>query len=509
MRNITHERDSAVSQLSVAYVTVEQLKIDLEASKDENDELRAQTQQVTESRGSAHQKMPSAIVPPPTDAEPDSRPKTTPAEKGQAASLNKSNAAQQQLQVPKTRQAQKEEYPYDPLFDLSRKPDEGPLKSFRSVSQSGNYENCQDGRQTEHQKPLQNEAREPAWRQTEGKKPEEGETRDSAEDMTYLSFVNSAEIARLRKTLEQERRDQHQRNIHRGPSALNASKLNASKATKDEAETAQIDADTRASRGSSIRDAAPNSAPSLERDPPVPAQESTVEQKRQHQEASVLSTRSRRTNPENMTSAFIVPDITIRDPTATGTGKENAQPTDNDRHHTKTIKQTTRIPKPIPVSQQMHEISSEDDEPTMRPSQPPALALATVIKGLENEIAHLKTRLTKYQQVYNSHNPALSRRKRKAVYEKIDTLLHAIDTKSDQLYSLYDVLEGQKQTGREMTQDYVDETLQSIGLDVTGLSLKDNDEDRTTTARTKDRLPWDLGNEAAAHEDLPWEGIDV
>ena len=485
-------------------MTVEQLKIDHEATKDENDRLRAQIQQLTETRGTDRPEMSSALVPPTTDAEPESRPKATAAEKGPSASLNKSNAAQQQLQVPRTRQAQKEEYPYDPLFDLSRKPDEVPLKPSRAISQSGSYENRQDSKYAQHQKPLQIEVRQPARRQTEGKQPEDGETGNSAEDMTYLSFVNGGEIARLRKTLEQERRDQHQRNIHRGPSTLNASNT-----TKDGAETAQIDADTRASRGSSMKNTAPNSAPSLEAGPPVPAQESTVEQKRQHRETSVLSTRSRRTNPENMTSAFIVPDITIRDSTAAVAEKEHAQPANDDRHHTKTIKQTTRIPKPIPVSQQTPEINPEDDEPTMRPSQPPALALAAVIKGLENEIAHLKTRLTKYQQVYNSHNPALSRRKRKAVYEKIDTLLRAIDTKSDQLYSLYDVLEGQKQNGDEMTQEYVDETLQSIGLDITGLSLKDNDQDQTTTTRTKDRLPWDLGNEAAAHEDLPWEGIDI
>lgn len=493
-----------MSQLSVAYVTVEQLKIDNEATKDENERLRVQIQQLTETRGIDRQEMPSAFVPPTTDAEPEITPKATPAENGQLASLNKSNAAQQQLQLPKTRQPQREEYPYDPLFDLSRKPDEGSLKPSKSIHQSGTYENRDDGRHAEHQDPLHNGVREAVRRQMEAKKTQEGETGDSAKDMTYLSFVNSADIARLRKTLEQERRDQHQRNTQRSPSALNASKV-----TKDEAETAQIDTNTRASHGSSLRDTAGNSGLSLPQAPPAPGQESTVEQKRQQQENSVLSTRSRPTNPKDMTSAFIVPDITIRGTAAAVVGKEHTHPAHNDHHHTKMIKQTIRIPKPTPVSQQMPEADSEVDEPTMRPSQSPVLALAAVIKGLEDEIAHLKTRLTKYQQVYNSHNPALSRRKRKAVYEKIDTLLHAIDTKSDQLYSLYDVLEGQKQDGHEMTQDYVDETLQSIGLDVTGLSFKDNDQDQTTTTRNKDRLPWELGNEAVAHEDLPWEGIDV
>ena len=41
LRQITHERDSAVSQLGVAYVTIEQLKVENESLKNENYELRA------------------------------------------------------------------------------------------------------------------------------------------------------------------------------------------------------------------------------------------------------------------------------------------------------------------------------------------------------------------------------------------------------------------------------------------------------------------------------------
>ena len=43
LRQITQERDSAVSQLGVAFVTIEQLKADNESLKDENNQLRVRT----------------------------------------------------------------------------------------------------------------------------------------------------------------------------------------------------------------------------------------------------------------------------------------------------------------------------------------------------------------------------------------------------------------------------------------------------------------------------------
>ena len=47
LKNITQERDSAVSQLGIAYFTIEQLKVENEALKDENKNLKTRLGQPT------------------------------------------------------------------------------------------------------------------------------------------------------------------------------------------------------------------------------------------------------------------------------------------------------------------------------------------------------------------------------------------------------------------------------------------------------------------------------
>ena len=235
---------------------------------------------------------------------------------------------------------------------------------------------------------------------------------------------------------------------------------------------------------------------------------------------------------EDMTSAFLVPDITIRHPVteakasqklsldaeqvfnglAAHNGKnctictriiEEGAPHD----HNEPAKKTIRIPKPVPVSDRMPESRLYEDEPTMRPSQLPSLALATVMKGLEDELAHLRIRLSQYQTIYCQHDPSLSKRKRKAVYAKIESVLQAIDTKSDQIYALYDVLEGQKADGHEIDEQEVEVTLQSIGIDVSGLELRGGELPGPDTGAGDARHPWELSSDES-DEELPWEGIE-
>ena len=103
-----------------------------------------------------------------------------------------------------------------------------------------------------------------------------------------------------------------------------------------------------------------------------------------------------------------------------------------------------------------------------------------MLKGLEDELAHLKLRHSEVQKTYMEHDSSLGRRERKALKSEIDNLLKKIDIKSDQIYALYDVLEGQAEAGQEMTQEMVDITL-------TRMSLHDLD---------------------IEEEELPWEGIE-
>ena len=261
------------------------------------------------------------------------------------------------------------------------------------------------------------------------------------------------------------------------------------------------------------------------------------EHNRRHSETSMLSQRSRRRglNAENATSAFIVPDITIRNPgpgsqlvpelskeaqdVLDGLAKHDGQSCtvckraishDVHHEHSATGKEAIKIPKPVPVSNRIPKSSPYEEEPTIRPAQAPGLALAVVIKGLDDELAHLKIELTQYQALYNGHDPALSKRKRKSVHNKIETLLETIEVRADQVYALYDVLEGQKQDGHEISEEEVEITLQSVGIDAAGLHLRGGgtDQEQQDEKKSAVRQPWDLDSDGESVDDLPWEGID-
>ena len=261
-----------------------------------------------------------------------------------------------------------------------------------------------------------------------------------------------------------------------------------------------------------------------------------IDENRRHSESSILTPRSRRrgVGAENMTSAFIVPDITIRQPGLSGSQmpkltKKGQEVLDSlathggqnctvckrsvvagEQHEHDGTVRGIKIKKPVPVSDRIIEASAEDVDPTIRPSQAPGLALATVLKGLEDELVHLKIQLNHYQNLFNSHDPALSKRKRKSVQQKIESVLQAIDVKADQIYALYDVLEGQKQDGHEISEEEVEITLQSIGIKAPELHIRGggNAEKEDENEEPTKRHPWDLESDGDSSEDLPWEGIE-
>ena len=260
-----------------------------------------------------------------------------------------------------------------------------------------------------------------------------------------------------------------------------------------------------------------------------------LEHNRRHSESSVLSIRSRRRGPdvENMTSAFILPDITLKTlgvnnaqmPKLTKESQEmvtahNGQnctvckrtiDAGEEHEHGEKAEGVIKISKPIPVSERIAKASEDDGEPTIRPAQAPGLALATVLKELEDELVHLKIELSQYQTLYNCHDPALSKRRRKSVQQKIESTLNAIDIKADQIYALYDVLEGQKQDGHEISDEEVEITLQSIGVRAPELHLRGgNGDDVEGRGKEKptERHPWDLESDGESSEGLPWEGIE-
>ncbi|KAH7375266.1 hypothetical protein B0T11DRAFT_249503 [Plectosphaerella cucumerina] len=132
-------------------------------------------------------------------------------------------------------------------------------------------------------------------------------------------------------------------------------------------------------------------------------------------------------------------------------------------------KKRVKVSKPVPVSEQYALHGPYTEEPTMRPSQHPGHALAMVIKGLEDEAAHMKMELSKLQAKYNDLNSALGRRDRKELASNLKEALRRLEVKNDQIYALYDVLEGQRQADQAMSEEELEMTVFSI----TGLSVRD------------------------------------
>ncbi|KAK6420637.1 hypothetical protein LTR81_006372 [Elasticomyces elasticus] len=108
---------------------------------------------------------------------------------------------------------------------------------------------------------------------------------------------------------------------------------------------------------------------------------------------------------------------------------------------------------------------------TIRPSQPPRVALMKVINGLETEVTHLKTKLGEYQSRYMKLKPSTSKRERAVTKKKVEKALGDVEKKSNQVYALYDVLAGQKLTDAAIDDDLsmgqmdFEETLTGMGFD--------------------------------------------
>ncbi|SLM33793.1 PPC89 centrosome localisation domain [Lasallia pustulata] len=363
----------------------------------------------------------------------------------------------------------------------------------------------------------------------------------ATQDLTWLSFLDSGEIAKLRKTLEEERvalkqqRKANHTSAAEGPSMQPAAVPESGRKTglglprkssiKDvTGKLSNIDAGNTNHPGDQFGEEIRNKTTKLHQ--------------RSQSENSVLDKGDERRGyvADEMTSAFILPDITLHNPlkeseAAPKLSAAAQQVLDrlaqhdgqnctvckrviehgSNHRHDEAVKETVIIPKPVPVSERMPEAMPYEEEPTIRPSQPPGLALAIVMKGLQDELDHLKMQCSQYQKLYSGHDPALSKRKRKSLYKKIESLLKAIDAKADQIYALYDVLEGQKADGHEISEEEVEFTLQSIGIDAGEVGLRGGEisEKDGKAAKAARGHAWDVESADDSEEELPWEGIET
>lgn len=127
-------------------------------------------------------------------------------------------------------------------------------------------------------------------------------------------------------------------------------------------------------------------------------------------------------------------------------------------------KKRVTVPRPVPVTDR-----DLPEDHTMRPARSPGHALAMVIKGLQDEVAHLQLELTRLQAAYNSTDGAVGRRERLSISASINDHLKRLDAKKDQIYSLHDVLEGQKAVGQAMSEEEIEWTV----LSITGMTVRD------------------------------------
>jgi hypothetical protein len=217
---------------------------------------------------------------------------------------------------------------------------------------------------------------------------------------------------------------------------------------------------------------------------------------------------------EGETSAFIIPDITIHTALPNVSGTSNF-PLASHKTNECTICAEANgkhidIPLPIPVSTR-----DLGEDATLRPAWAPHISLAHVLKQLQDEVAHLKLQLAKKEAEYNAHDPALGRRRRISVHAEVLKLAAEVERRSDMVYRLYDVVEGQKgnveaaeepndaaSVKHDAKIDHeIEETLQSIGMDPAEVAGR--------IGRSAPDIPEGLQEEFSGDEseELPWEGL--
>ncbi|OKL56376.1 hypothetical protein UA08_08269 [Talaromyces atroroseus] len=543
LKSLAQERDSAVTQLGVAYLNTQDTHKENEKLKNENTELKSQITKLstlvrqlagndttTQSLPKTQQHTEHSTIS--TDNNDGYTQRTSGSTRARGQSKEQNNSTRDDPQSRVLSMVERE------VSRMEKERQDEELFSLNlSRPATGNQESAT--RSTAHFRSGETERRKlPNTGKQRIKRVivEEADTtelfnedvRDNVKnqtgadkDFTVLSFIDDREIAKLRRRLEAERaaRKQHQLTITREQS-VNAS--TAKRVASDPPRKSSLkEPKTQAARPSSALGENPTTNNGDEGD----CEDSVAGRRRRHSDYSVSSqTRRKKTIPE-LTSAFILPDITLRYPETTNREparlSESAQkvldsvaghdgrnctvckrllPEGVTHKHEEDHRQTISIPKPVPVSKRMPEPSIHNEDPTLRPSCPPAVALATVLKGLEDELSHLKMQLAVAQSSFSKHDASLGKRQRKSLSNKIEKLLKEIDTKADQIYALYDVLEGQKQDGHEMTEKEMEVTLQSIGIDVHGAGK--------LIDATDESFPVQVDNIDDYDDELPWEGFE-
>ncbi|KAF2853281.1 hypothetical protein T440DRAFT_487722 [Plenodomus tracheiphilus IPT5] len=351
-------------------------------------------------------------------------------------------------------------------------------------------------------------------------------------DLTELSFINSTDIAQLRRKLEEERaaaRQAAEQAKETGHEDTVRSQRQTREDTGRSVASAKSERRTSLVRKSSLKEHTQRTQ--FEEDVTgkmsnMDADTEATQTKQSAYDASMLSntSRRRRSAPNEMTSAFIVPDIkldTLKQTTTTLNLSHKPIPKDHDnsnctvcrRQGYSTSAEDFRIPKLIPVSAR----TADDVDATLRPARSPKEALAFVVKELKDERAHLHAELAVSRATLECHDPSLGNRKRLEYTAACQDLLVRISIKEKQIYNLYDVLEGQHTD--DLTELDVENMTREIRADaaaeparekkkVTIRSFVDESEEESVEVGRDDAEEMHDDDEDDQTQELPWEGFE-
>lgn len=354
--------------------------------------------------------------------------------------------------------------------------------------------------------------------------------------LTELSFIDTRQVADLRRQLEEERAAFRRASSAPVERAAREDTIRSERQTRED--TLRSVASDKSSRRpslprkSSLKDSTKTNATQFEEDltgniSNLDAMEAETTQTKQSAiDASMVSNtgrRRRRSAPTEMTSAFIVPDIKVDSHRQKALRQEIARKLNTTHSHDEenctvcrrqaTDNSTTdplRVPKLVPVSSRM----PDDVDATLRPARSPREALALVVKELRDERFHLNQELAVVQAMLELHDPSMEKRKRNEIMDLIAGLLQKIKVKDDQIYALYDVLEGQE--GREVSEQEVEEIEREVreGMGGSGEEREKREPEKkkgkkVTIQSFVDEEEEEGRSEGEEDEDeLPWEGFE-
>lgn len=290
------------------------------------------------------------------------------------------------------------------------------------------------------------------------------------DDITYLSPIQTQDVREIRRKLEEERLKRRGVYAHRPLQSSEDPMMSGALPKK----SSMKDLTGRSIASGKTSTVAEDSDSSL--------LESGNEGRIPVRSTSKSSRRRRASGFTEMTSAFILPDITlprlpqpqahIKDtndrPALSAAAREvlsSLAPSHDIKNCTicaritsSNVNDAIKLSPIIPVSSR----NQDNPDATLRPTQPAVSALAIVLKGLYDEHAHLVLRLHEQERKLADLDPAGSKRVRAAVHEAIAGINEAIKLKAGQIYALFDVVEAHKGELTPAEAEEVERTLDGV-----------------------------------------------